>query len=229
MVCRRNVHHVGARFLKLVHQQARFVDGDRPPGVTERLGDSGELAIARVFHGERGGGPEHLQQSAVQVFAARADDDAVGRNVHAARAPQIRRDGAAQLGQAVERDRPQQVVARKRKRLAHIAPPHCSREQRYAGTVSFQVDEVFRVAGPLDSVRGFGGGGVASGVGGAPGGFAVSAVGSCRSVIESRILGAVRSKNACCCILRTTFGADARSIFATRIFDLGCNRFTPEL
>ena len=128
MVCRRNVHHVGARFLKLVHQQARFVDGNRPPGVAERLGDGGELAIAGVFHGERGGGPEHLQQTAVQVLATRADDDAVGRNVHAACAPQIRRDGAAQLGQAVERDRSQQVVAGKRKRLAHVAPPHRSRE-----------------------------------------------------------------------------------------------------
>ena len=78
MVRRRNVHHVGARFLKFVHQQARLVDGNRPPGVAERLGDGGELAIAGVFHGERGGGPEHLQQTAVQVLAARADDDAVG-------------------------------------------------------------------------------------------------------------------------------------------------------
>ena len=58
----------------------------------------------------------------------------------------------------------------------------------------------------------------------------MSAAASCRSVTESRILSVVRSKNASRCrILRTAFGADALSIFAIQIFDLGCNRLTPEL
>ena len=166
MIGRRNVHHIGARFLKLVDQQTRFVNGNRPPGVAERLGDGGELAIAGVFHGECGGWTEHLQQAAVQVLAARADDDAIGRNVHAARAPQVRRDGAAQLGQAVERNRSQQVIARKRKRLAHVAPPHRCREQRHAGAVGLQVHEVLRIAGALDGVRGFGGEGAGGRAGG---------------------------------------------------------------
>ena len=58
----------------------------------------------------------------------------------------------------------------------------------------------------------------------------MSAAAPCRSVIESRILSAVRSNNASCCrILRAAFGADALSIFVIQVFDLGINRLTPEL
>ncbi len=153
MVCWGNVHHVGTRLLQLVHNKARLVDGHGAPWVAERLGDRRELAVAGVFHGEYGGGSQHLQQAAVQVFAAGADDDAVGRHVHAARAVQVRRDGAAKLGQAVERHGAQQVVGWQRKGFAHVAAPHRRGEQRHAGAVCFQVHEKLGVRRLPDDVR----------------------------------------------------------------------------
>ena len=78
------MYYIGTAFLQLVNHQAVVINGDVLPRVAEAGGDGGKFFIPRLFNRKGAGVAEHLQQTAVKIFCAGADDYLRRVNLHGA-------------------------------------------------------------------------------------------------------------------------------------------------
>ena len=146
VIGRRNVYNIGAAFLKRVDLHAAFVDGDIFPRITVAGGDGGEFFIARLLDGEGAGRTEHLQQAAIKIFCACADDNLRRVNLHGAVMRQIVRYRLTQLVHAVVGHSFQQLIVLQRQCFAHEAAPGGERKIFQADAVGLEVREIFLFA-----------------------------------------------------------------------------------
>lgn len=146
VIGRRDVYDIGAAFLERVDLHAAFVDGDIFPGITVAGGDGGEFFIARLLDGEGAGRTEHLQQAAIKIFCACADDNLCRVNLHGTVVCQIVRYRLTQLVDAVVGHSFQQLVVLQRQCFAHDAAPRSERKILQADTVGLEVREIFLFA-----------------------------------------------------------------------------------
>ena len=137
------MYYIGTAFLQLVNHQAVVINGDVLPGITEAGGDGGKFFVARFFNGKGAGAAEHLQQTAVKIFCAGADDYLRWVNLHSAVVCQIVGNSLAQLVNAFVGNCFEQLFVVYGKRFAHQSCPCRQRKVLQADAVGLEVGKVF--------------------------------------------------------------------------------------
>ena len=143
MVGGGKVYYVGTAFLQLVNHQTVVINGDVLPGITEAGGDGGEFFIARFFNGKGAGVAEHLQQTAVKIFCAGADDYLRWVNLHGAVVCQVGGNSLAQLVNTFIGNSFEQLFVVYGKRFSHQSCPGRQRKVLQADAVGLEVGKVF--------------------------------------------------------------------------------------
>ena len=97
------MQHRRARAGELIGADAVAAEAQHLARDAVRLIHPADLVVRRVFERKHALAPQKLHDESVEVFRARADHDLSRLDADAARAGEIRRNGAAQLGAAVVR------------------------------------------------------------------------------------------------------------------------------
>ena len=96
LVRRRAVQHVDAGTLERLQDRPFPIESDRPHRHVVRLVDARKPRIAGVFHAVHQVAAEQLHEQTIKRLGTGTDHDLVGMHLHAAKAPQMRRDGRPQ-------------------------------------------------------------------------------------------------------------------------------------
>ena len=90
------MQHVDASALKNLQRRSLLVEGDRPHRHIVRPVNTRKPRIAGVFHTVYQVAAEQLHEQTIKRLGTGTDHDLVGMHLHAAKAPQMRRDGRPQ-------------------------------------------------------------------------------------------------------------------------------------